>query len=83
VSRVRNADEFLLRFRGIRKAYEDHVAPLIAQIRGKARGRPPRPESGSPYPRARPVSGSDQANYWILEKNTLKRDYFWILGWHF
>jgi hypothetical protein len=29
------------------------------------------------------ASGSDQANYWILEKNTLKKDYFWILGRHF
>ena len=33
MSRVRNADEFLLQFRGIRKAYEDLFAPRVAQIR--------------------------------------------------
>lgn len=40
LSRVRNADEFLLRFRGIRNKYEMLFAPRIAQIRGKYAGAP-------------------------------------------
>jgi hypothetical protein len=39
VSRVRNADEFLLEFRRIRKAYEG-LFPLITQIRAKYTGEP-------------------------------------------
>lgn len=40
MSRVRNADEFLLRFRGIRKAYEELFANRIAQIRQKFANQP-------------------------------------------
>jgi hypothetical protein len=40
MSRVRNADEFFLRFRGIRKAYEDVFAPRVAQIREDYAGSP-------------------------------------------
>jgi hypothetical protein len=40
MSQARNADEFLLRFRGIRKAYEDHIAPLVAKIREEYTGKP-------------------------------------------
>ncbi len=40
MSRVRNADEFLLRFRKVRKAYEDIFAHRIAQVRAQYAGKP-------------------------------------------
>ena len=40
MSRVRNANEFLLGFRKIRKAYEDIFAPRVAQLRSKYAGKP-------------------------------------------
>ena len=40
MSRVRNADAFLLRFRGSRKTYEKIFAKRIADIRQKFTGQP-------------------------------------------
>jgi len=34
MSRVRNADDFLLLFRGIKERYESVFAPLVAKIKG-------------------------------------------------